>query len=144
MIEKTPFIDDVSPGSPTLADWANAVRDAAIAHYPGGNYIGTSRGGYHRTPMMEQPKKALGAGNPVVAFCTGAFAEGTTEITGTVYASDTPGVYRGDKITIAIPPGDKYNDSGSAFGYAVRIDKTWYLIDITCPNVDAGDLCAES
>lgn len=50
MNEKYPYIDDVHPGEPIRADWANAVRDAAMAHYPGGSFVGNSRGGYHRAP----------------------------------------------------------------------------------------------
>lgn len=144
MIEKTPSIDDVQPGGPTRAEWGNAIRDAAAAHYPGGNFVGSSRGGYHRPPLPTT------AGSGIIGFCCGAFSAGHSVSATVTWVTDGAGVAVGDTIVVSDPCREYYNTSGSACGAAVKtIDQVgtgtlqaWYMIRLTCYNFLAS--CGET
>ena len=135
MNEKTPSIPDVQAGEPIRVEWGNAIRDAAAAHYPGGNFVGGSRGGYHRAPMM------TGAGCEIVGFCCGAFAAGDSESATVTWITEGASVAVGATIVVSDPCREYYNTSGSACGVAVKtIDQVgtgtltaWYIIRLTCP-----------
>ena len=142
MIEKTPHIDDVTSGEPLRVEWGNAIRDAAAAHYPGGNFMGSSRGGYHRAPIV------TASGCSIIGFCCGAFSAGSSVSATVTWITAGATVAVGDTITVSDPCGKYYNTSGAACGAAVQASGTgvetgtgsgaetgpWYMIDLTCPT----------